>query len=48
MYGDGNEFSLWRNGELAAPVLRLNGDVQTAGAALSGGDKLLALVEVFL
>ena len=48
MYGDGNEFSLWRNGELAAPVVRLNGDVQTAGAALSGGDKLLALVEVFL
>lgn len=40
MYSDGNEFSLWRDGELAMPIVRLVGDIESSGAAL-GGDQLL-------
>ena len=48
IYTDGNEFSLWRSGELAAAVVRMEGDVETSGAALSAGPDLLALVDYFL
>ena len=48
IYSDGNEFSLWRSGELATAVVRLEGDVETSGAALSAGPGLLALFDFFL
>jgi hypothetical protein len=49
LYTDGNEFSLWRSGELAAGgVVHLQGDVETSGAALAPGPGLLALFEHFL
>ena len=48
VYSDGNEFSLWRSGELATAVVRLDGDVETSGAALSAGPGLLALFDFFL
>ena len=31
LYTDGNEFSLWRHGEPAATLVRLQGDVETSG-----------------
>ena len=48
IYTDGNEFSLWRNGALAAPVVRLQGDVCTAGDKLTPGPGLESLFEAFL
>ena len=48
IYSDGNEFSLWRSGELATAVVRLDGDVETSGAALSAGPGLLPLFDFFL
>ena len=48
IYSDGNEFSLWRSGELATAVVRLGGDVETSGAALSAGPGLLPLFDFFL
>ena len=48
LYTDGNEFSLWQNGELAAAVVRLQGDIETSGAALVPGPGLLALFDCFL
>jgi len=37
IYTDGNEFSLWRSGELATAAVRLDGDIETSGAALGVG-----------
>ncbi len=48
IYTDGNEFSLWRNGELASPLVRLDGDIETSGAALAPGKGLEALFTFFL
>ena len=48
VYTDGNEFSLWRDGELWGDVVRLNGDVQTAGASLDAPNALLDLFREFL
>ena len=48
LYSDGNEFSLWHNGELMTAVVRLQGDIETAGAALVPGPGLLALFRDFL
>jgi hypothetical protein len=48
IYTDGNSFSLWRDGELASPIVRLNGDIETAGADLKGGPDLVALFSDFL
>ena len=48
IYTDGNGFSLWRDGELVDAVVRLNGDVETSGAALSAGIDLIALFSNFL
>ncbi|MDP2005523.1 MAG: type ISP restriction/modification enzyme [Rubrivivax sp.] len=48
LYTDGNEFSLWRNGERAAEIVRLDGDIETAGSALTAGPSLQALFEHFL
>lgn len=48
IYTDGNEFSLWRSGELEGTVLRLNGDVETSGANLDAPHGLLSLFEDFV
>lgn len=48
IYTDGNAFSLWRNGELAGSVVRLIGDIETAGAKLEAPAELLGLFETFL
>ena len=48
LYTDGNEFSLWRSGGLVGAIVRLEGDVASAGAALAGDHGLLALAEDFL
>jgi hypothetical protein len=48
IYTDGNEFSLWRNGDLAGSVIRLIGDVETSGPKLDAPPTLLGLFEDFL
>lgn len=35
IYTDGNEFSLWRNGELIESIVRLAGDVETSATSLT-------------
>ena len=47
IYTDGNGFSLWRNGSLEGDVVRLEGDVETAGAKLAAPDRLLSLFANF-
>lgn len=47
IYTDGNEFSLWRNGQLEGAVVKLVGDIETAGAALEAPASLQALFENF-
>lgn len=48
IYTDGNEFSLWRNGEIEGAPVRLIGDVQTSGANLGAPPSLLGLFEDFI
>ena len=48
LYTDGNEFSLWRNGEPAAQPVRLHGDVESSGDKLAPGPGLESLFEAFL
>ncbi|HUY33451.1 MAG TPA: type ISP restriction/modification enzyme [Pirellulales bacterium] len=48
MYTDGNEFSLWRSGQLAGSVVRVQGDVETSGRELEAPPSLLALFDSFL
>ena len=48
IYTDGNSFSLWRDGQLQGSVIHLEGDVESAGAALSAPPALRALFEDFL
>jgi len=48
IYTDGNTFSLWRSGVLEGEIVRLEGSVETAGAALSAPDSLLRLFNDFL
>lgn len=48
LYTDGNEFSLWRNGERVSEIVRLEGDIETAGAALVAGSAFQAIFEHFL
>ena len=48
LYTDGSEFSLWRNGERIGEIVRLDGDIETAGAALRPGPGLRSLFEAFL
>ena len=43
IYTDGNEFSLWRNGEIEGNVVQLEGDIETAGKKLAASDNLLSL-----
>jgi hypothetical protein len=48
IYTDGNAFSLWQNGELVGKVVRLDGDVESSGAALAAPPTLLGLFVDFL
>ena len=48
VYTDGNGFSLWRNGELVAKIVPLEGDIETSGAKLKAPETLRALVADFL
>jgi len=48
LYTDGNAFSLWRDGALQGGIVRLSGDVETAGAALAAPDALTRLFGDFL
>lgn len=48
LYTDGSEFSLWRNGDRVGEIVRLDGDIESAGAALRPGPGLQALFEAFL
>ena len=47
IYTDGNGFSLWRNGSLEGEIVRLEGDVETAGAKLAAPDRLVSLFSNF-
>ena len=48
VYSDGNTFSLWQDGELHGEIVRLEGSVESAGAALSAPSSLLRLFTDFL
>ena len=48
VYTDGNSFSLWQDGELHGDIVRLEGSVESAGAALSAPAGLLRLFTDFL
>ncbi len=48
MYSDGNEFTLWHNGELYQKPVRIHGDIETAGNGLQAPPELLNLFETFL
>jgi hypothetical protein len=48
IYADGNEFSLWQNGNLVGAVIRLDGDIDSSGAKLAGGAGLAGMFEAFL
>ncbi len=48
IYTDGNAFSLWRDGKLAGTIVRLEGDVESAGAKLEAPASLLPLIADFL
>ena len=48
LYTDGNQFSLWRNGQLEGAIQSLKGDVESSGAALDAPLELLALFDNFL
>jgi len=47
LYSDGNEFTLWQDGDLVGAVVRLDGDVESSGAKLAPGSGLVALFEAF-
>jgi len=48
LYTDGNEFSLWQNGELSWTIIRLIGDVESSGNKLDAPAGVLPLFEKFL
>jgi len=48
IYTDGNEWSLWRAGELQGEVIRVTGDVRRSGAELELPPSVLALFEDFI
>ena len=47
IYTDGNAFSLWRDGKLVGAIVRLKGDVETAGKALAASPELTGLFTSF-
>lgn len=48
IYTDGNAFSLWRDGSLSGTIVKMDGDVESSGAALSAPPALQGLFEDFL
>ncbi|WP_373492253.1 type ISP restriction/modification enzyme [Parasphingorhabdus sp.] len=48
LYTDGNEFSLWRDGEPVGKIIKLDGDIETSGAKLDASDGLMPLINDFL
>jgi hypothetical protein len=48
VYTDGNAFALWRDGKLHAEIVRLAGDVETAGSKLAAPPGLERLFADFL
>ncbi len=48
LYTDGNEWTLWQNGKLEGELIRLGGDVETAGGALTIPETLLVLFDSFI
>lgn len=48
IYTDGNAFSLWRDGKLESPIVRLDGNVEASGAKLAAPATLLPLISDFL
>jgi hypothetical protein len=48
IYTDGNEFSLWRDGELVGSIVRLGGEITEAGSQLTAPEQLLTLFGNFL
>jgi hypothetical protein len=48
VYTDGNSFSLWQDGALQGEIVRLDGSVESAGAALRAPASLLRLFTDFL
>ena len=53
IYTDGNEFFVWHDGALqagdtASGIVRLGGDIRTAGAALTAPGELLTIFNAFL
>src|SRR5258708_7468106 len=48
LYTDGNQFSLWRSGQLEGAVVGLRGDVETSGSSLAAPIELLSLFDNFL
>ncbi len=48
IYSDGNQFSLWHDGELALSIVQLVGDIETSGSKLQAPPQLLSLFETFL
>lgn len=48
LYTDGNAFSLWRDGKLEGAIVRLEGNVESAGAKLAAPATLLPLISDFL
>ncbi len=48
LYTDGNEFTLWRNGDPVGDPVKLQGDIASAGDLLAAPASFLALVRTFL
>jgi hypothetical protein len=48
IYTDGNAFSVWRDGKLQGDIIRLGGDIETAGASLTAPTGLERLFGDFL
>ena len=48
IYTDGQSFSLWHDGERDGPIVALDGEIETAGAALGAPPTLLTLAHAFL
>ncbi len=48
IYSDGNEFSLWQDGELVGSFVRLDGDIESSGSKLAPHPELGPLIERFL
>ena len=47
LYTDGNQFSLFRSGQLEGAVVSVTGDIETSGSSLQAPPELLALFDNF-